>query len=57
MTKVTDGSESELWLARLLFLLLLRVRGDVEEKDVAFVQYMEVTPPLYEWTGLHVASV
>lgn len=42
MVKGTNGRHSEVCLARILFLLLLRGGRDVAETELAFEQYMEV---------------
>lgn len=49
----TDGSEEEVWFAEVLFMLCLNAQRDVEDMEVTFVQYMEVTTPWdkAEWTS------
>lgn len=44
----SDGREAKIWFARVLSLQPEWASRDNEEKWVAFVQYIEVTPPLVE---------
>lgn len=52
MIQGTNGCESVVWIARILFLILVRAFRAAGETRIAFEQYIEVSRPFtgVEWT-------